>query len=54
MQIKDPARNGGRSPEQLLTFMATDSLVGWALAPGFGRAPASGTQKELARSSRHG
>ena len=47
VQIKDPARNGGRSPEQLLTHMATDSLVGWAWAPGFGREPAPGTQKEL-------
>jgi hypothetical protein len=46
-QIKDPARNGGRSPEKLLEHMATDSLVGWAWAPGFGRAPAPGTQKEL-------
>ena len=27
--------------------MANDSLVGWAWAPGFGRAPAPGTQKEL-------
>jgi hypothetical protein len=46
-QIKDPARNGGRSLEQILTHMATDSLVGWAWAPGFGREPAPGTQKEL-------
>jgi len=46
-QIKEPARNGGRSLEQILTHMATDSLVGWAWAPGFGREPAPGTQKEL-------
>jgi hypothetical protein len=46
-QIKDPARNGGRSPEQILTHMATDTLVGWAWAPGFGRTPAPGTQKEF-------
>jgi hypothetical protein len=46
-QIKDPTRNGGRSPEMLLEHMATDSLVGWAWAPGFGRAPAPGTQKQL-------
>jgi hypothetical protein len=46
-QIKDPARNGGRSLQQLLTHMATDSLVGWAWAPGFGRQPAPGTQQEL-------
>ncbi len=47
VQIKDPARNGGRSLEQILTHMATDSLVGWAWAPGFGREPAPGTQKEF-------
>jgi hypothetical protein len=46
-QIKDPARNGGRSLQQILTHMATDSLVGWAWAPGFGRKPAPGTQQEL-------
>ena len=47
VQIKDPARNGGRSLEQILTHLATDSLVGWAWAPGFGRKPAPGTQAEL-------
>ena len=47
VQIKDPARNGGRSLDDLLTHMATDTLVGWAWAPGFGRAPAPGTQKEF-------
>jgi hypothetical protein len=46
-QIKDPARNGGRSLQQILTHMATDTLVGWAWAPGFGREPAPGTQQEL-------
>jgi hypothetical protein len=46
-QIKDPARNGGRSLQEITTHIATDSLVGWAWAPGFGRTPASGTQKEL-------
>jgi hypothetical protein len=47
VQIKDPARNGGRSLDQLLTHLATDTLVGWAWAPGHGRAPAPGTQQEL-------
>jgi hypothetical protein len=46
-QIKDPARNGGRTLVQIHEHMATDSLVGWAWAPGFGRTPAPGTQKEL-------
>jgi hypothetical protein len=44
-QIKDPARNGGRSLAQLHEHMATDTLVGWAWAPGHGREPAPGTQK---------
>ncbi len=46
-QIKDPARNGGRSLQQILAHMATDTLVGWAWAPGFGRKPAPGTQREF-------
>jgi hypothetical protein len=46
-QIKDPARNGGRSLQQILTHIATDTLVGWAWAPGFGRQPAPGTQQRL-------
>ncbi len=45
-QIKDPARNGGRKLEDLIHHIGTDTLVGWAWAPGFGRAPAPGTQKE--------
>ncbi len=46
-QIKDPARNGGRSLQEILTHMSNDTLVGWAWAPGFGRKPAPGTQQEL-------
>ena len=45
-QIKDPARNGGRSLEALVHHIGTDTLVGWAWAPGFGRKPAPGTQQE--------
>ena len=44
-QIKDPVRNGGRSLEELIAHIGTDTLVGWAWAPGFGRAPAPGTQQ---------
>jgi hypothetical protein len=47
-QIKDPGRNGGRSLQQILMHLADDPLVGWAWAPGFGREPAPGTQKQLA------
>jgi hypothetical protein len=46
-QIKDPARNGGRSLGQIHAHIATDSLVGWAWLPGFGREPAPGTQREV-------
>ena len=37
-QIKDPARNGGRKPEDLIHHIGEDTLVGWAWAPGYGRA----------------
>jgi hypothetical protein len=45
-QIKDPLRNGGRKVEDLIHHIGTDTLVGWAWAPGFGRTPAPGTQKQ--------
>jgi hypothetical protein len=45
-QIKDPARNGGRTLEDLVHHIGTDTLVGWAWHPGFGRSPAPGTQQE--------
>ena len=45
-QIKDPARNGGRKVEELVHHIGEDTLVGWAWAPGVGRSPAPGTQKQ--------
>jgi hypothetical protein len=45
-QIKDPKRNGNRSLHDLVAHIGEDSLVGWAWAPGIGREPAPGTQKE--------
>jgi hypothetical protein len=45
-QLKDPARNGGRKVDDLIHHIGTDTLVGWAWAPGFGRAPAPGTQQQ--------
>jgi hypothetical protein len=46
-QIKDPKRNGGKSMEQLIEHMSSDSLVGWGWNPGVGREPAPGTQAEF-------
>src|SRR4030095_9478114 len=45
-QIKDPARNGGRKPEDLIHHIGEDTLRGRAWAPDYGRVPAPGTQKE--------
>jgi hypothetical protein len=47
-QIKDPARNGGRSLDDIVQHVGTDHLVGWAWAPGAGRQPAPGTQAQAA------
>ncbi len=46
-QLKDPARNGGKTLAQLQKHMAHDHLVGWAWNPGEGRKPAAGTQAQL-------
>jgi len=45
-QIKDPARNGGRSLDDIVHHIGTDHLVGWAWAPGAGRQSAPGTQAQ--------
>ena len=46
-QIKDPARNGGKSLADLITHNSTDDLVGWGWHPGKGRTPAPGTQAQF-------
>lgn len=46
-QIKDPARNGGKTLEQIWEHSAHDELVAWGWKPGHGRTPAPGTQKEF-------
>jgi hypothetical protein len=42
-QIKDPARNGGRSLGAVAEHVRDDRLVGWAWQPGPGREPAPGS-----------
>jgi hypothetical protein len=37
--LKEPARNGGRTPEQLVEHVAEDGLVLWGWDPGGQRAP---------------
>jgi hypothetical protein len=44
-QVKDPARNGERSFDDLVHHMGEDHLVAWAWHPGEGRAPAPGSQE---------
>lgn len=46
-QIKDRDRNGGRTLAEIVDHSANDSLVGWGWAPGAGREPAPGTQKQF-------
>lgn len=51
-QLKDPARNGQRSLEDLHTHLSEDPLVAWGWSPGTDRAPAPGTQAQLAALTR--
>lgn len=44
-QLKDPARNGGMTLDELAEHLAEDGLVGWAWAPGAGRERAPGSQE---------
>jgi hypothetical protein len=46
-QIKDPARNGGRSLALLQEHFAKDDIVAWGWVPGEGREPAPGNQQQL-------
>jgi hypothetical protein len=47
-QLKDPARNGGRTLDQIHHHTAEDALVRWGWEPGHGRTQAPGTQQEFA------
>ncbi|RKH74332.1 Isoquinoline 1-oxidoreductase subunit [Corallococcus aberystwythensis] len=46
-QLKDPARNGGKSLAEIIEHSAHDELVGWGWKPGADRVPAPGTQAEF-------
>lgn len=43
-QLKDPARNGGKTLPQIVDHAAHDPLVAWGWEPGAGRTKAPGTQ----------
>lgn len=47
-QLKDPARNGGRSLQDLHTHVSSDPLVTWGWKPGVKREPVPGTQDVFA------
>lgn len=46
-QLKDPARNGGKTLAEIQAHMAGDELVAWGWNPGAGRVPAPGTQAQM-------
>ena len=46
-QLKDPARNGGKTMPEMIEHMAHDELVGWGWNPGGNRVPAPGTQAQF-------
>jgi hypothetical protein len=48
-QLKDPARNGGRTLAQIVEHVTQDPLVGWGWAPGTVRTPVPVSQGEFAR-----
>jgi len=48
-QLRDPARNGGKTPEQLFEHMDSDPLVLWGWSPGPGRQPVSTSHEELVK-----
>jgi hypothetical protein len=46
-QLKDPTRNGQRDLAHIVEHSAHDELVAWGWAPGHGRVPAPGTQRQF-------
>jgi hypothetical protein len=45
-QVKDPARNGNRTLDEIALHVRDDDLVGWGWQPGTGREPAPGSAEE--------
>jgi hypothetical protein len=48
-QLRDPKRNGGKTPAELLEHVTKDPLVLWGWAPGEGRAPVAVAHAEFVR-----
>jgi len=46
-QLKDPARNGGKTLAQIVDHTAHDELVAWGWSPGADREPSPGTQAQF-------
>jgi hypothetical protein len=46
-QLKDPARNGHRTLDQMIEHVSTESLVRWAWQPGGNRAAPPLTQEQF-------
>lgn len=45
-QVKDPARNGNRTLDEIALHVRDDDLVSWGWQPGTGREPAPGSAEE--------
>ena len=48
-QLRDPKRNSGKTPAQLLEHVTHDPLVLWGWAPGTGRAPVPVPHEEFVK-----
>jgi hypothetical protein len=51
-RMRDPAHNGGRTPQQLLHHVEDDPLVLWGWSPGEGRTPVPVAHADLVRAMR--
>jgi len=48
-QLKDPARNGGKTLQQIIEHVSADKLVGWGWNPGEGRSVPPLSREEFSR-----